>query len=88
MNYYLLDTYALSEINKPYPDQEFMNWFRGAAVTDLYASCIAFGEVYKGIELLPDSSKRKRLEKRTAEILEEFGDRMLIVDLDTASRWS
>ncbi|HEY1835211.1 MAG TPA: type II toxin-antitoxin system VapC family toxin [Candidatus Saccharimonadales bacterium] len=85
---YLLDTNSLSEISKPQPNQGFMEWFERADSIDLYASCIAFGEIYKGIELLPDSAKRRRLEKRTAEILEVFGERMFMVDLDTAILWS
>src|SRR5437660_7068890 len=85
---YLLDTNSLSEISKPLPNRGFMEWFERTNTLDLYTSCIAFGEVYKGMELLPDSPKRKRLEKRTAEILEAYDDRMLMINLDTARHWS
>jgi hypothetical protein len=65
-----------------------MKCFNQAITSDLYASCITFGEVYKGIELLTDITKRKLLETRTTEILENFDDRILIVTLDTTLLWA
>jgi predicted nucleic acid-binding protein len=85
---YLLDTNALSEINKPKPNEGFMEWFKEVNISDVYASCITFGEIYKGIELLSDSPKRKQLEKSTTDILESFNGRVLLVDLDTTLLWA
>lgn len=85
---YLLDTNALSEADKPRPDPGFMDWFDQVATTDLYISCIALGEIYKGIELLKSVSKRNLLSKRTAAVIEGFSSRILIIDLDTTLLWA
>ncbi len=85
---YLLDTNALSEVDKPEPNKGFMEWFNLAETSELYVSCIAFGELYKGIELLADTAKHKRLEKHTADIIEAFSNRILAIDLATTLVWS
>jgi predicted nucleic acid-binding protein len=85
---YLLDTNALSEIDKPEPNNGFMEWFNKTDNSELYVSCITFGEVYKGIELLADSAKRKRLEEHTADIIEAFNTRIIAIDLNTMVLWS
>lgn|SRR5487761_1286834 len=85
---YLLDTNALSEVDKPEPNKGFMEWFNKAEVSELYVSCITFGELYKGIELLADTTKRKRLEKHTADVIEAFNTRIVVIDLDTTLVWS
>ncbi len=85
---YLLDTNALSEVDKPQPNQGFMDWFNRVGVAELYVSCITIGELYKGIELLKDNVKRNKLKKHTAEIVTAFNNRMLIINLDTMLIWS
>jgi predicted nucleic acid-binding protein len=85
---YLLDTNALSEVDKPQPNQGFMDWFNQAEVSELFVSCITIGELYKGIELLKDNVKRNKLEKHTAAIVTAFNNRVLIINLDTMLIWS
>ena len=85
---YLLDTNALSEVDKPEPNKGFMEWFNQAETSELYISCITFGELYKGIELLADTAKHKRLKERTADIIEAFSNRILVIDLGTTLVWS
>jgi len=85
---YLLDTNALSEINKPHPNQAFMQWLDQVIASELYVSCITIGELYKGIELQPDTTKRKKLEQRTSEIMAAFEHRILVVDQNTAKLWA
>ncbi|MHB1864986.1 MAG: PIN domain-containing protein [Candidatus Saccharimonadales bacterium] len=85
---YLLDTNALSEVDKPQPNQGFMDWFNQAEVSELYVSCITLGELYKGIELLTDRAKRNKLKKHTVEITKAFSNRVLIINLDTTIIWS
>ncbi len=85
---YLLDTNAISEANKSVPDKGFMQWFNQVDVTELYVSCITIGEIYKGIELLTDINRRKRLENNIAEIVEAFSNRILDIDSETSQIWS
>lgn len=65
-----------------------MDWFNRVGVAELYVSCITFGELYKGIELLKDNIKRNKLKKHTAEIVTAFNNQMLIINLDTMLIWS
>jgi len=85
---YLLDTNALSEVDKPEPNKGFMDWFSQVEVSELYTSCITFGELYKGIELVADTAKHSQLERSTADIMEAFNNRVLVIDLDTTLVWS
>ncbi len=85
---YLLDTNAISEPNKPQPDPQFTAWFDNASTNDLYLSCLTIGELYKGIEMLPDSKKRRGLEQHTMAISDAFGDHLLIIDPPIAKLWA
>lgn len=85
---YLLDTNALSEVDKPKPNKGLMEWFSQSLVSELHISCIAVGELYKGMELVTDTLKRQQLERRTDEIVEEFNDRILNIDTETMTIWS
>lgn len=85
---YLLDTNALSEINKPKPNPGFMSWFEQSIATDLYLSCITVGEVYKGIALVAEESKRKQLEQHIKTIVSAFNTRILAIDTDTTLIWA
>lgn len=73
---YLLDTNALSELDKPVPD------------TELYVSCVTIGELYKGIERLDPSAKRQRLLDRTDAIVCGFENRLLIVNAESSRIWA
>lgn len=85
---YLLDTNALREINKPRPNPGFMSWFEQSIATDLYLSCITVGEVYKGIALVAEESKRKQLEQHIKTIVSAFNTRILAIDTDTTLIWA
>ena len=55
--------------------------------SDLFVSVITLGEIAKGIALL-DESKRKRSLRDWLETLEQqYGERILPVDLETVRIW-
>lgn len=85
---YLLDTNALSEINKPRPNPGFLNWFERSISTELYLSCITVGELYKRIALVAEESKRKQLEQHIKSIVSAFNARILAIDTDTTLIWA
>ena len=62
MNGYLVDTNIPSELTRPRPDArvESIPAERRSAV---HLSVLSVGEIRKGIELLPDSSRRVLLEQ-------------------------
>ena len=52
---YLLDTCVISELVKPSPDTNVIDWLGNTPSERLYLSVITIGEVRKGLTKLPDS---------------------------------
>jgi predicted nucleic acid-binding protein len=85
---FLLDTCVLSESVKKKPNAGVLAWLEAADESTLYLSVVTFGELQKGISKLPDSRRRKTLQKWVDENLtERFADRTLDIDRQVASRW-
>ena len=85
---YLLDTNIVSELARPKPERLVADWF--AEVTDeaLYLSVLTLGELRKGVESLPNGSKRERLRLwLETDLPTWFGGRLLAVDAAVADRW-
>lgn len=59
---YLLDTCVISEVTRPQPCRPVVEWLRGQDEGHLFLSVLTLGELRKGIERLPESRKRVRLE--------------------------
>lgn len=59
---FLLDTNALSELEKPSPDSGLIAWLETVDWLDLHLSVITIGELWKGITELPRGRKRRSLE--------------------------
>ena len=88
MSGFLLDTNVVSELVKPKPELSVVNWIAQENEQLLYLSVLTLGEVRNGIELLPDSSRRRRLEHwLEEELLGRFRDRILIVNELIADSW-
>lgn len=84
---YLLDTNALSEIDKPRPNRSFLQWFNQVPALELYVSCISVGELYKGVQLQPDGIKQRKLMARTEEIVAAFDNHVLSIDQSATRLW-
>lgn len=54
----LLDTCIISETIKPDPNQQVLTWLDTVEEEALYLSVISLGELYQGIELLPEGEKQ------------------------------
>ena len=63
MNGYLLDTNVISEFSKKRPGEQLRKWVDSQDEVNLFLSVLTFGEIRKGITLLPDAEKRTELEK-------------------------
>ena len=90
MSGFLLDTNVLSEFARPdnTPDQRVKQWLEAADPDSLYASVLTFGEIRRGIEKLPPSTRRTHLENWLAKDLHEwFDNRLLVIDEAIANRW-
>src|SRR5438552_235786 len=77
---FLLDTDALSELEKPQPNPNFLAWLETVDWLDLHLSVITIAELWKGISELPHSRKRLRLEGMFELIPDCFHNRIIEVD--------
>lgn len=83
----LLDTCVLSELRKQDCPSQVKAAIEVLDDSDLFVSVITLGEIAKGIALL-DESKRKRALCDWLEALEQqYGERILPVDLETVRVW-
>lgn len=85
---YLLDTNVLTEPAKPHPDPNVVAWLQAQSPLDLAVSVLTFGEVQKGVSLLPAGTRRDALETwlRT-DLPRQFTGRLLPVDGSVALEW-
>lgn len=84
---YLLDTNALSEIIKPYPNKSVLEWLEATDEGTQYISVFTIGEFQKGIALLPASRRRSEGEHWFEGIIERYKERILPFTLATARVW-
>ena len=77
---FLLDTDALSELEKPVPDHGLLAWLETVDWLDLHLSVITIGEVWAGIVALPQGRKRRALEGMFDLIPDRFHNRIIPVD--------
>ena len=85
---YLLDTCVLSEIIKPIPDSNVIEWLRIIDEENIYVSVLTFGELEKGIEKVPNLTRKKKLQIWVRQDLSErFENRVINIDLKVAARW-
>ena len=88
MNGYLLDTNVISEFSKKKTDGRVRKWVDAQNEAALYLSVLTFGEIRKGIKLLPEIEKRTELEKwLETELPARFKDRLLPVTAGIAEIW-
>lgn len=84
---YLLDTCAISETTKPRPARAFVEWLRQRDPESLFVSVLTIGELEKGIERLPGTTKRNQLRTWFEKLRFELHDRILPVNETIAVEW-
>ena len=84
---FLLDTDALSELEKPQPDPGLLAWLETVEWLDLHLSVITIGEVWAGTAALPPSRKRRALEAMFDLIPDRFFNRIIPVDCAIAVKF-
>ena len=83
----LLDTCAVSELRRPKPEKAVVEAIEAIASESLFLSVITIGEIVKGIELLNDINRRRRLQGWLLELERYFDDRILAIDAETSHIW-
>jgi toxin FitB len=84
---FLLDTDALSEMEKPSPNAGLLTWLETVEWLELHLSVITIGELWKGIAELPHGRKRRALEAMFDLIPDRFYNRILPVDYAIAVKF-
>ena len=85
---YLLDTNIISELKRPKPNQQVLDWFSTVPKESLYLSVMTLGEIRKGINKLPDGQKKQALTNwLEKDIPLWFDSRLLTIDIGVADYW-
>lgn len=85
---YLLDTCVLSELVKPTPDASVLGWVGARKAQDLYISAMAWGELQRGVNRLPESKRRSELTLWLQQLKVGFEDRVLAFDQNASECWA
>ncbi len=80
---YLLDTNIVSELRRPRPNQNVLNWLSEVADDKVYLSAVTIGEIQAGIEIIrtQDADKAGELETWLGKIISFYN----ILPMDTAT---
>jgi len=85
---YLLDTCVISELIKPRPNENVINWIAKQKEQNLYISVLSFGEIQKGIEKCVDSKRKQHLQLWVKnDLYNRFKNRVLAIDITVANKW-
>jgi predicted nucleic acid-binding protein len=81
----LLDTNVVSELMKPVPARQVVDWAAGQPIQSLYTTSLTQAEILHGVGLLP-AGRRRRLLEAAAEAMfrEDFAGRVLPFASDAA----
>ena len=85
---YLLDTCVISELVAIQPSEKVIDWIDNIEQESVYLSVITIGEIYKGIEILPESKRKINLQKwLNDELIIRFRGKILLVDTNVMLVW-
>lgn len=85
---YLLDTNVISELTATQPNQQVLDWLDNLDPQGVYLSVITIGEIQKGIEKLPDSSRKQQLQEWLNDrLLVRFAGQILAPDVNVMLTW-
>ena len=73
---YLLDTNVVSELTKETRAPKVVSWVRENH-EDCFLSAVTIGELVKGVELMPEGKKRRRLAKELGFPQQDYRDRII-----------
>ena len=86
---FLIDTDVLSALRRRERSPDVVRWISDQRTTDLYLSVVSVGEIERGIvrQRHRDPAFARVLAAWLDSVLALYGERILAVDLSTASRW-
>lgn len=85
---YLLDTCILTEFARKKPEQRVLRWMDSLDHDAIFTSVITIGEIQRGIERLPESSRKEELLKWVYNgLIERLKDHIIPLDTMTLTLW-
>jgi toxin FitB len=85
----ILDTNVISEIMRPQPSEQVINWLDAQNVNDLCTTSITWSELLHGIEELPDGRRKQGLQETLQAVRERMIEgRILPFDEMAAQRFA
>ena len=85
----LLDTNVLSEATRARPDARVAGWLSARHALSLFISVVSVAEIRKGILLLPEGKKKRKLERwMEMELLPAFAGRILPLGAEEMNEWA
>ena len=85
----VLDTNVVSEMMRPSPDSNVVDWVTGQAALNLYLSTVSEAELRYGVEILPTGARRDRLLNEVEGMLrEDFAGRVIPFDSAAAQAYA
>ena len=86
---YLLDTNVLSEATRAQPDPRVAGWLAARPALALFISVVSVAEIRKGILLLPEGRKKRKLEGwLESDLLPAFVGRVLPLGEEEMREWA
>ena len=81
----VLDTNVVSELLRPTPSTQVMQWLNAQSPDDLWLNGVVVSELLFGLARLPAGSRKRQLTEAFAAMLsEDFAGRVLPFDLEAA----
>lgn len=88
MSGFLIDTNVISEVLRPLPDAQVVAWTQNSSKERLFLSVVSFGEIRKGLTIMPAGSRRSQLERAIDGLIPSwFEGRILPMSQTIAERW-
>ena len=84
---YLLDTCVISELIKKNPSNNVLNWIKNIPEEKLFLSVITIAEIYRGLNKLPNSKRKKSLTNWLNTLVEDYKNRIITIDFAVAENW-
>jgi toxin FitB len=84
---FLLDTNTLSELSKPAPFPVLLEWLESHE-PETAISAISVGEMALGIERMPESKRRRSLERAFGFLREDYAGKILDFTEGVAVEWA
>lgn len=84
----IVDTNVVSELMKPSPSAQVVEWVRARNGSELFTTSITLAEILYGLARLPDGRRKELLRTTASEVFAAFDDQVLPFDSSAATHYA